>query len=101
MRRTVAIVILVLALIVVAGCAASAGTSSSAGASTGVSAANPADLVSARCTRCHPIDRIKAARRDAVAWEATVERMRGKGAQLSDSEAQQVVDFLAGGAAGL
>ena len=32
----------------------------------------------------------------------TVDRVRGKGAQLSDAEEQQVIDFLAGGgAAGL
>lgn len=104
MRRIVATVMLVMLSAAIAGCAASAGTSpsSSAGSSIGASASTPAGLVSVRCTRCHPVDRIKAAQHDAAAWKVTVDRMRGNGAQLSDAEAQQVIDFLAGGgAAGL
>jgi cytochrome c5 len=98
MRRTVAVVLFVLSLTVLAGCSAPASTPSAGGAS----GATPASIVSERCTRCHPVDRIKAAQHDAAAWTATVTRMRGKGAQLSDAEAQQVIDFLAGGgAAGL
>jgi hypothetical protein len=51
-------------------------------------------LVAERCTRCHPQTRIDDARHDKSGWEATVARMRGRGAQLSDSEAAIVVDYL-------
>jgi cytochrome c5 len=53
-----------------------------------------ATLVQQRCTRCHPSDRIDAARHDRAAWQATVDRMRGKGAVLDASEAATVVQYL-------
>jgi cytochrome c5 len=56
-------------------------------------------VISTVCTRCHPVDRIKAADHDAAGWKTTIDRMRGKGAQLSDDEANQVVEFLASGGA--
>ncbi|MBI5231178.1 MAG: hypothetical protein HY876_03320 [Coriobacteriales bacterium] len=54
-------------------------------------------LVLERCTVCHDTTRIKQAQHDAAAWEATVERMRGNGAQLSDAEAAAIAKFLAEG----
>jgi mono/diheme cytochrome c family protein len=68
-------------------------------ASTPVTGTAPAQIVSAVCTRCHSVDRIKAASHDAAGWQSTIARMRGKGAQLTDAQAQQVADFLAGGGA--
>jgi cytochrome c5 len=53
------------------------------------------DLLQARCTRCHTLDRVQAAAKTLDEWEATVERMRGKGAELTDTEAQTLVEFLA------
>jgi hypothetical protein len=53
-------------------------------------------LVAERCTRCHTQTRIDDARHDRAGWEATVARMRGKGAQVSAAEAAVVVDYLAG-----
>jgi cytochrome c5 len=74
-----------------AGCAAASANGSS-----------PAQIVSAVCTRCHSLDRIKAADHDLAGWRSTIARMRGKGAQVTDEQAQQVASFLAGGgAAGL
>jgi cytochrome c553 len=89
MLKTRVAVAIALLGIVLAGCSAAAGTT-------------PAEIVSSRCTRCHSIDRIKAAQHDAAGWQATVTRMRSNGAQLSDTEIKAVADFLAGGgAAGL
>lgn len=82
--------------VALAGCSAAA---SGSGSGTAASTADGATLVSTRCTRCHGLPRIKAAQHDAAGWAATVARMRGKGAQLTDAEAQEVVDFLAGGGA--
>jgi mono/diheme cytochrome c family protein len=56
---------------------------------------NGPDLLEARCTRCHNLDRVQAAGRTQDGWKETVERMRGKGAQLTDEEAGILVDYLA------
>jgi hypothetical protein len=91
MRRALAGLLVTAALL--------AGCSSAGGASSGGSASDPAALVSARCTRCHPLQRIRAATHDAAGWQATVTRMRTHGVQLSDAEARAVVAFLASGGA--
>jgi hypothetical protein len=53
------------------------------------------DLLEARCTVCHNLDRVQAASKTQAEWEATVERMRGNGAELTDEEAGILVDYLA------
>jgi cytochrome c5 len=53
------------------------------------------ELLQARCTRCHGLDRVQAAAKTQADWEATVERMRAKGAELTDAEAQLLVEYLA------
>jgi hypothetical protein len=104
-RSTVALAALVLAL-GAAGCAAGgsavggANGPAAAPASGGSTSGGIAAIVSTRCTKCHPIDRIKAANHDATGWTTTVTRMRtAHGAQFTDAEAQQVIEFLAGGGA--
>ena len=52
------------------------------------------ELLEARCTGCHGLDQVKSASKTESEWEATVERMRGKGAELSDAEAETLVDYL-------
>lgn len=52
-------------------------------------------LVSERCTQCHGLAKIEAKKSNTDGWKATVERMIGKGAQLSDAEKQAVIDYLA------
>ena len=58
-------------------------------------ATSSADLVQTRCTRCHSTVRIDGAKHDRAGWQATVDRMRGKGARLTDDEAVTVVEYLA------
>ena len=53
------------------------------------------DLLEARCTKCHNLDRVKAASKPLDEWTATVERMRGKGAELSGAEAEILSEYLA------
>jgi hypothetical protein len=38
---------------------------------------------------------VEAASKSQAEWETTVKRMRGKGAELTDAEAQTLVEFLA------
>lgn len=92
-RSAIRVLVAALLCATLTGCAASAGTGSS-GLPAGSTAAQ---IIHSSCTRCHPVDRIRAAKHDETAWTATVTRMRGKGAKLSDAEAQEVIAFLAGG----
>jgi cytochrome c5/cytochrome c553 len=71
-----------------------------AAAGTGETAALDGNaLVDERCTVCHSRDRIdnkKASGADRTAWEATVDGMIARGAQLNDAEREAVLDYLAG-----
>src|SRR5579864_1427510 len=54
------------------------------------------DLMQRRCSRCHTLDRVVGARKDAQGWIATVNRMRAMtGAGISDSDAQTIISYLA------
>jgi hypothetical protein len=79
--------------VVLAACVLLAG---GCGQATKTAPLDGAGLLAERCTRCHPQTRVDDARHDRPGWEATVARMRSKGAQLSDAEAAVVVDYLVG-----
>jgi cytochrome c5 len=51
-------------------------------------------LLEERCTRCHDLGRVERARKTEEEWKATVERMVGKGAQLSQTEQELVIQYL-------
>jgi uncharacterized membrane protein len=51
-------------------------------------------LLQERCTKCHDLGRVERARKTKEEWKATVERMVGKGAQLSQAEQEQVIQYL-------
>lgn len=53
------------------------------------------ELVQDRCTVCHELERTTSASKTQQEWEATVARMRGLGAELTDAEAQTLVEYLA------
>lgn len=52
-------------------------------------------LLEGRCTTCHSLDRVEAARKSPAEWESTVQRMLSIGAQVSESETAILVDYLA------
>ena len=53
------------------------------------------DLMQRRCSKCHTLDRVVAARKDADGWVATVNRMRGlPGAQISESDGRTIASYL-------
>ena len=54
----------------------------------------PEQLVQERCTRCHTLAPIEAARKTPEEWTRTVYRMIGRGARLSDAEAERVIEYL-------
>ena len=53
------------------------------------------DLMQKRCARCHNLDRVMGARKDARGWAATVDRMRAlPGSGINESEAQAILSYL-------
>lgn len=52
------------------------------------------ELVQERCTKCHTVAPIEAARKTRAEWQRTVYRMLEKGARLNDREAQEAIDYL-------
>ncbi|HLJ15708.1 MAG TPA: photosystem P840 reaction-center cytochrome c-551 [Bryobacteraceae bacterium] len=54
------------------------------------------DLMQRRCSKCHNLDRVVGARKDAQGWITTVNRMRAlTGAGISDAEARTIISYLA------
>lgn len=51
-------------------------------------------LMNRSCTRCHAIDKAQSARKPADGWRVTLVDMRERGAQLSDQELEQLVEWL-------
>ncbi len=62
---------------------------------TGAQPADGATLLQARCTQCHGLARVEQAHKNLAQWESAIQRMRGKGATLSDEEAQTLAQYLA------
>jgi ferredoxin-NADP reductase len=53
------------------------------------------DLLQKRCSKCHTLDRVVGARKDAQGWIATVARMRQMpSAEISEADGQAIVAFL-------
>ncbi len=61
---------------------------------TSAPAADGASLVESRCTVCHPLDRVKAAKKNKDQWTATVAKMISNGAKLTSAEQTIVIDYL-------
>ncbi|MBN1815479.1 MAG: hypothetical protein JXA14_26840 [Anaerolineae bacterium] len=52
-------------------------------------------LLQERCATCHDLVRVTGAKKDRAGWAQSVDRMIGKGAQLSDEERVVLIDYLA------
>jgi cytochrome c5 len=97
-RPTARILVACLILLLAWGSIACAGPQQPAPTSPApTTAAQPdgAALLQARCTRCHTLDRVQQAPRTASEWQTVVARMRSKGAQRNDAEAEALVQHLA------
>jgi hypothetical protein len=51
-------------------------------------------LMTRACTKCHGMERIESTRNPQEAWRVTLVDMRERGAQLSDEELEQLVEWL-------
>jgi len=61
------------------------------------------DLTAGRCAICHSLDYLpnNAPVMDRTGWQKSIQKMRDKfGAPITDEEAQQILDYLAGSYAG-
>jgi cytochrome c5 len=53
------------------------------------------DLVEARCTACHDLERVASAKRQKTEWSTLVANMIGRGAMATPEEAQAISSYLA------
>jgi cytochrome c5 len=58
------------------------------------------ELVEARCTACHDLERVASAKRQKSEWPALVANMVGRGAVATPDEAQAISTYLAAHFAG-
>jgi hypothetical protein len=98
MRRPLVLVAVSAALAVAAVAAAAAGEESLT-----LHEGSARELTAGRCAICHSLDYIpnNAPVMDRSGWQKTIQKMRERfGAPISDPEAQQILDYLAGNYAG-
>jgi cytochrome c5 len=92
MKRYLLIALLVLALLTVVGCKKEPpAPAPTPGEATGL---DGAAILQEKCTVCHSLERVEAAQYDDVGWEQVIERMREKGADLTDDEATALAEYL-------
>ena len=51
-------------------------------------------LIIDRCSACHSADRVFSADKTEVQWETTIDRMIGLGANVTDEEKTDMIDWL-------
>ncbi|MBI2543631.1 MAG: hypothetical protein HYW16_00080 [Candidatus Rokubacteria bacterium] len=51
-------------------------------------------LVKERCAMCHPLGRVRSAQHTLRGWQATIEKMKLFGLQVTDAEATSIVKYL-------
>lgn len=94
MTRRIALLLLVLALVLVTGAACKKeipAPEPTPGEATGL---DGAVILQEKCTKCHDLQRVEAQRLDDVGWEQVIDRMREKGADLTDDEATALAEYL-------
>jgi len=109
MKRVIVLLLLVAVALAVVACGGTdSGTTN--GSSTGggpavtpggtdngtTPVADGATLMEERCTVCHSTSRILEASKDLAGWQATIDRMVGKGAELTTEEQAVLAEYLAG-----
>lgn len=54
-----------------------------------------AELLEGHCSTCHTLDQVQRASKTQAEWETSVIRMIGLGAELTEYEAQLLIEHLA------
>jgi len=86
------VLVLLILTTAIAGCAPKAAEPTQAEPATGP---DGEALLQERCSVCHSVDKVAQEHNTGAAWETIVDRMIGKGAQLTDAEKAILVDYLA------
>jgi mono/diheme cytochrome c family protein len=98
-RALLLLLLIIGVILILSACSPSAApadtSSSSAPAASNSTSLDGKALVESRCIVCHALDRISSKSKTETEWTATVERMIGHGAQLTDSEKAAVIAYLA------
>ena len=90
--KMVFIVCMLLVLVISAGCGAGAQEPTE----TPVPTTHPGKTVmNNKCGTCHGLDQVTSYRDDVEGWELTVDRMITLGADLSDAQREDLIDYLA------
>lgn len=93
-KGTIHILRLAFILLLLGSFLSACGTSTPSG--SGNSGGNDGlSLMQSRCSVCHSTSRITSAHKSAADWKTTVDRMISHGAQLTATEEQTLVDYLA------
>lgn len=93
-KRFILTVVLVIALLAVAGCGSKATETvvPTPGEATGL---DGQAILLEKCTTCHSADVVNDQSLDAVGWAALIDDMIDKGAKLTTDEAAALADYLA------
>lgn len=86
-RGSMVVVLVALLITALAACAG--------GAPADEAVADGATLLETRCVQCHNLERTTSQTKTREQWSATVMDMVDKGAELSDAEAEVLIDYLA------
>jgi cytochrome c5 len=90
------LIVLIFVIVSATACSpAASNATTNNSATTSSSTLDGKSLVESKCTVCHNLDRVQSAHKDANGWKTTVERMVGKGAQLTAEEQSAIIDYLA------
>ncbi|HXO64839.1 MAG TPA: hypothetical protein VN882_09075 [Steroidobacteraceae bacterium] len=104
MRRALALAAAGGALVAGAALAVGQGAAGQGGEESIVLKAAPGyDITAARCAICHSLDYIpaNAPAMNRAGWDKTIQKMRkAYGAPITDEEAQQILEYLAGSYSG-
>jgi hypothetical protein len=66
------------------------------GGGRGGQAADPgAQVLEGGCTGCHNLGRVQSQHLTSAEWQGIVDRMKGRGAEISDEDTSTLVDYLA------
>lgn len=90
-------VALMLALVACTSATSGSGTTGGTATPAITGSTDPgAQLVQAKCTMCHTIDRVEEAEKSREEWVTSVDRMKSNGLVVTDAEYATIVDFLSG-----
>ena len=90
------LVLIVTASLWLAACGSSSPTPAASAGPTSVGPISAGQtLMQQHCAACHSLSRVASAQKTAAQWKVTVDRMINKGAQLTATEEQTLIDYLA------